>query len=612
LIAATHAAGELLGFVPANVEALEERFEIVSGAGSLRDGALPWRRAASDGQFTDSQTWIDAATGRSLALFLDCARVGEDRVLALHAGGHPADRRSEAFLRALNAALLARSTPLEVPDLLRRLVAQACELTRARYGAMGVLRRDGPGLQDFVFAGLTEDAARAIGHPPEGKGLLGAVVAEGRTIRLAAIAKDARAAGVPKHHPAMGPFLGVPLRIGEEVFGNFYLAKDVGEPEFSPDDERVLEGFSSQAALTVAFARQAADERRRLFEAVVHQAPHGIAFFPADERDEPYGNPAAERLLGPLGATGEARRGHAVAHPDGHLVARDELPYARALRGEPVLDARLLVARPSEPPAHVLASAAPVRSDEGGILGAVLVLQDVTALVDLVHLREEFQALVAHDLRNPVQALLLQIEMLLQRGTSDAEGTLVTALGEMRDTGERLRRLVTDLLDASLIEARRLRVRTRSLDVATVASGVIRQNRALLRGHPAHLEVRGEPPRVAADPLRLEQILENLLENAAKYSDDGMPIRVVVEEARGGVALSVHDVGPGIEPNDLPKLFDRYYQARRAREKQSGAGLGLYVVKGLVDAHGGTISVESEPGVGSVFRVWLPAAPPPT
>jgi signal transduction histidine kinase len=131
----------------------------------------------------------------------------------------------------------------------------------------------------------------------------------------------------------------------------------------------------------------------------------------------------------------------------------------------------------------------------------------------------------------------------------------------------------------------------------------------LLGDHPVKLELRGAPPVVAADPLRVEQILGNLLDNAAKYSGAGTTICVTVEASGSGAVVAVQDSGAGIEPQDLPKLFDRYYQAQRARGQRSGSGLGLFIAKGLVDAQGGVLGVESTPGTGSVFRVWLPAAP---
>ena len=113
--------------------------------------------------------------------------------------------------------------------------------------------------------------------------------------------------------------------------------------------------------------------------------------------------------------------------------------------------------------------------------------------------------------------------------------------------------------------------------------------------------------RVLVDPARFDQVLINLIENAAKYSPQGTPIQVTIEGAQGGAVVTVEDRGAGIAADDLPRLFDRFYQAPRARSHNSGLGLGLYIAKGLVECHGGRIWVDSRPGQGSRFHVWMPA-----
>jgi signal transduction histidine kinase len=179
----------------------------------------------------------------------------------------------------------------------------------------------------------------------------------------------------------------------------------------------------------------------------------------------------------------------------------------------------------------------------------------------------------------------------------------------MQRSGKQLDRLARDLLDASRIDARGLALDLAPVDLADLASAIVSQLQGSLGTHPVAIEVTGDPPPVAADPRRLEQILTNLLENASKYSSEGRPIRIAVEAADGGAAISVQYQGPGISSEELPRLFDRYFQTHRVRSKRRGLGLGLFITKGLVDAHSGTISVESTPDVGSTFRVWLPRAP---
>jgi signal transduction histidine kinase len=226
---------------------------------------------------------------------------------------------------------------------------------------------------------------------------------------------------------------------------------------------------------------------------------------------------------------------------------------------------------------------------------------------ELARLREEFASVIAHDLRNPVNALRLQSELLLRQGDGDELRVPRRAMERVdRATGD-LARMIDDLLDASRLESSRLELQREPHALAELVAEVVEQQRPALRSHPVELRPR-PAPRALVDRIRFTQILANLLDNAAKYSDEGRPIRVSVGPADGGVAVRVEDEGWGIPAEELPRLFDRFYQAKRARAKKVGLGLGLYIVKGLIEAHGGQISVESTVGRGSAFTVWLPAA----
>ena len=503
----------------------------------------------------------------------------------------------------LNEALLGR-TPgqgfISIRELLLQLVLQASEITGARYGALGVLTPDRTALKDFIYVGVPGDTAKAIGHLPEGKGLLGAVIHEASTIRVPHIARDPRSAGFPASHPPMTSFLGVPLRVGEQVFGNFYLTDKQGGGAFTEDDARVLERFSAQASLTVAYARQAEQEERRLFEIVVQHAPHGIVYFPADPQGEVLGNPAAERMLGRITRGNDPTRTYDLMHPDGTPLADEELPSSRALRLEAVINTEVVIERRRGGVGiPALVSAAPVRSESGVKLGAVVIFQDITALKQLQHLSRDFMALVAHDLRTPLQSVLLQLEALLRRAEGDAAHVPIPTLHAMKRSGEQLDRLVRDLLDASRIDGRGVTLDLATVGLPELASSIVSQIQGTLGTHVVTIEVTGNPPPVFADPRRVEQIMTNLLENASKYSDEGTPIRIIIAPLNGGATLSIQDQGPGISPEELPRLFDRYFQAQRARAKRRGLGLGLFITKGLVEAHGGTITVESIPGRGA-------------
>jgi len=518
-------------------------------------------------------------------------------------------------LFALNEYLLGRASAhdaISLRDVLHELVVLARELTGARYGAIGVFSRDGTVLKDFVHSGMDEEAVRAIGRLPTGKGLLGAVIQERRAIRVDRIDSDPRSSGVPAGHPPMTSFLGLPLRIGEETFGNFYLADKAGGAPFTESDEALLSRFAAQAGLTVAYTRQLQAEEQRLLEAVVEHAPSGLAYFPADPGQEPLWNSAAARLLGRVSRADDPACSFLLEHPDGRPLTEDEFPVGRAHREGVVVNLEVLVHRRDvqSAPRPALVSTAPVVAPSGRVLGVVLVVQDISTRKELERLREDFAAMVAHDLRTPLQAVLLQVDALLLKANGETAAVPVATLLRMKANGRRIESLVHDLIEASRIDAGHVVLNRRPLDLASLAGSLALQVEAAVS--PRHIQVEASGGGLVAevDQVRIEQVLTNLIENAAKYSAAGEAIRISLAPRSGGVEVAVIDRGPGIAPADLPHLFDRYFQTRRARAAGLGLGLGLYIARGLVEAHGGRLEVESTLGVGSTFRLWLPFTPP--
>jgi signal transduction histidine kinase len=165
-------------------------------------------------------------------------------------------KRAQQRLSALLDAVMAVTADLELADVLTRIVHSACDLVDAKYGALGVLGPDGEHLVDFVTQGITQAKREAIGDPPRGHGVLGWLIREGRPRRLQDVASHPDSYGFPPHHPEMHSFLGAPIRIREEVFGNLYLTEKRGGAEFSPDDEAILVALAAAAGIAIDNARQ--------------------------------------------------------------------------------------------------------------------------------------------------------------------------------------------------------------------------------------------------------------------------------------------------------------------------------------------------------------------
>jgi len=222
--------------------------------------------------------------------------------------------------------------------------------------------------------------------------------------------------------------------------------------------------------------------------------------------------------------------------------------------------------------------------------------------------RDEVLGIVAHDLRNPLGTIIMLAGLLPRAGTEAKRPP--GELGEMvLRAASRMNRLIQDLLDVTSMEAGHLSIQRARVPAGQVLSDSAQAYQQL--ASPASLELRldvaPDLPEVWADRDRLLQVFENLIGNAVKFTEPGGRITVGAASREGEVLFWVVDTGAGIAAEDLPHLFDRFWQGRRADRR--GAGLGLPIAKGIVEAHGGRIWVESTPGRGSSFFFTIPTAP---
>lgn len=222
--------------------------------------------------------------------------------------------------------------------------------------------------------------------------------------------------------------------------------------------------------------------------------------------------------------------------------------------------------------------------------------------------RDEVLSIVAHDLRNPLNAISMSAALLLEVQLPNEKRD--QQLRIVRRSAQRMDRLIQDLLDAARIDAGRFSVQRGVVEVAPLIAEACETFAAQAAESHQQLscEVRDGTPAIDADGDRILQLLRNLLSNALRHTPEGGSVAVRVEPAGDEVRFSVRDTGSGIPAEDLPYLFDRFWQARRTR--RGGAGLGLAIAKGIAEAHGGRIWVESEEGKGSTFAFTLPVACP--
>ncbi|MCL2878166.1 MAG: ATP-binding protein [Acidobacteria bacterium] len=252
---------------------------------------------------------------------------------------------------------------------------------------------------------------------------------------------------------------------------------------------------------------------------------------------------------------------------------------------------------------------APIHSGDS-ISGAVMVLHDISEIRRLERARRDFVANVSHEFRTPLSVIQGFAETLLDGALEDAEnGRRFSKI--IYEQSLRLSRLTDDLLKLAQIEAGQFMAELRSADLGPILESCVEAARVLIRSDQKELTLELEyPPSMPplhADARSIEEILQNLLGNAIRYTPGGGRISVKASASGGEMALSVSDTGIGISSADRPRIFERFYRTDAARSRESGGtGLGLSIVKHLVEFHGGRVEVESEIGRGATFRVFLP------
>ncbi|AKT43357.1 sensor histidine kinase [Chondromyces crocatus] len=231
---------------------------------------------------------------------------------------------------------------------------------------------------------------------------------------------------------------------------------------------------------------------------------------------------------------------------------------------------------------------------------------DLTQAAEMDRERSEFLAGLSHELRTPLNAILGFAHVL----ESEVDGPLShdarEALSVIRQSGEHLRTLIDDILDLSALESGKLQLSRRAVDVLQVAEQVLREISPAARDKPVRLSVVGMGEVLAnADPRRVRQILTNLISNAVKFTTRGS-VTVTVEARGRSAAVTVHDTGPGIPPEETSTIFEEYRQVGDLRSRRAGTGLGLSIARRLVLMHGGTIQLKTAMGQGSTFTFTLP------
>jgi PAS domain S-box-containing protein len=406
--------------------------------------------------------------------------------------------------------------------------------------------------------------------------------------------------------------LGLPMINRGSVTGMVYIFR-TGRVRFTEDERTLLQSFTDHAAVAVSNARwfaQMREEKQRL-DAILESSGEGIAILGPDNRIQRFNRVMAELT----GLPSEKVLG--AAHDDifrfeaiqtGRTLAQAEAGgWPLANQATFYLQADLV--RENRGPLSVGTTYAPVIAQDRTLLNIVVGMRDLTRFREADELKNTFISIISHELKTPV-ALIKGYAGTLRREDAHWDRTVVEdSLAVIEEEADRLTALIDDLLDASRLQSGGLAPNLGEVDLPKLAGRVAERLGRQFPDRAIRTDFPAEFPGISADEERIGQVISNLISNAVKYSPAGTPVEIRGRSTADQVTVTVADQGYGIDAEDAPHVFERFYRGSSAAKRTKGAGLGLYLAKAVVEAHGGRIWIESQPGEGTRASFTLPRTP---
>jgi len=509
--------------------------------------------------------------------------------------------RQREYLLEISRAMSAR---LDLSSLLELILQNVVEILAGQTGLI-TLRRDDGLFAPYASIGLPAQAVplfEPLWRDLESEEKPNTI--SDLPLRLALASK---AAGVP-----LRQVVALPLEVDEEVMGYIFIFRAHGVG-FTNNDRQVLSAFANQAAIAVQNARlyqQVSMERERL-NAIIEHSGDGVMIINPYRIIQTW-NKSLANLTGISAEEAIGRPCYDLLNlktPQGVSVCYTACPLVHQSDGDHFYVEG--IHHRADGLAITLAdNYSPQFDEEDQIIQFIANVRDITRLREAEELKQTLLSVISHELKTPVSIIKGYAGTLAREDANWDRKTLREGLAVIEEEADRLDDLITNLLDASRLQAGGLKLQLGYVDLADMSKTAVENLQATTEKHTFAVDFPQKTPPVMGDYERLRQVLTNLLSNAIKYSPEGGLIKVggIVGENHT-VRLYVSDEGIGIPPADQERIFERFHRVDNRLARQTpGAGLGLFLVRAVVEAHGGKVWVESRPGQGSVFWLELPVA----
>ncbi|MCJ7658049.1 MAG: ATP-binding protein [Anaerolineales bacterium] len=403
--------------------------------------------------------------------------------------------------------------------------------------------------------------------------------------------------------------VGLPMISRGQVVGMIFIFRNYAG-RFSSNDRALLQSFADQAAIAVRNAQlysQIIQEKHRM-DALLDTVPDGILIMNSEFIIERC-NIAVARMLG-------VSAEEIIGPKHEKIIMWERLEHEPALEeaavgGWPLTpNATLYVEgdlkRSDMQPLPVGITYAPLFSSDGTLLNVIATVRDITHFREAEELKSTFVSVISHELKTPVALIKGYVGTLRREDATWDREIVQDSLAVIEDEADRLTELIENLLDATRLQAGTLSLSRSDVLIPVLAERMATRFQVQTDRHTIVLDFPDDCPVILGDENRLEQVFANLLSNAIKYSPQGGEIRITGQVHSDYVVVCVSDQGPGIAPEDIPHVFDRFYRAPEASRNTKGAGLGLFLTRAVVESHGGRIWIDPKPGDGARICFSLP------